>query len=424
MSLRRPGRVFMGLREVSGHYKGLCEGFASIGVRYDYLNIEENAFAFKGGDEAHGAMLLRSLKRKRVGSVGWRRGFYSVLQSAAHVYVFVFYLVRCRYFIFSAGASFCRLLDLPVLRLFGKRIIFQYHGSDSRLPFIDGARYSPEMFSAEQAWQDTLSLQRNVELVERYANYIVNIQPQSNLLRQPYIQWMQIGVAAKPEQHYIERGWLRFRELCDKPSATVLKVIHSPSLPHAKGTARIRSVIEALVAEGWPIDYQEVTGVANDSLIELLLGADIVIDQLYSDYPMPSLATECAWLHVPLLIFGYAGEHWAKWLPAEAIPPTAYGEPETLKEALKLMVESKTTRITYAETCFNFVHANWQPAQVAARYMALFKDDLSKEWWAVRDNSYRLGACLDRADSEGRISRIGQKAEFYFRNRGDKNVDQ
>jgi hypothetical protein len=416
MKTKNSGRVFMGLREVSGHYRGLCEGFEKIGVEYDYLNIEANSFSFKGGSEAHGARVLRSLKRRRSSAQGWSRKFLSALQAFVHIYVFLFYLVRCRYFIFSAGASFCRLLDLPVLKFFGRKVIFQFHGSDSRLPFIDGARYTKERYCGEEAWGETLLMQRKISTIEAHANFLVNIQPQSNLLASPYIQWMKIGIAAKPEQKYVERGKIRFKALSHENSQGVLRVVHSPSLPHAKGSDRIREVIAALVAQGYQIDYQEITGVTNDDLMEILLSADLVIDQLYSDYPMPSLATECAWLHIPVLIFGYAGECWRKWLPEEAIPPTVYRDPDTLEDLLKLMLESSSERKRIARECYKFVEANWEPSMVASRYMALFAGEVSDDWWAVRDNSYRLGACLDRADSQERVSIIGLKAEVFFKN--------
>lgn len=417
MKAKNPGRVFMGLREVSGHYKGLCEGFEKIGVQYDYLNIEENSFSFRGGSEAHGARMLRRLKKRRSSARGWTRRFLSGLQALVHIYVFVFYLVRCRYFIFSAGASFCRLLDLPVLKFFGRKVIFQFHGSDSRLPFIDGARYTKERFSPDEAWAETLVTQRKISTIETYADYLVNIQPQSNLLKSPYLQWMKIGIAAKPDEKYVERGRIKFQALQQgQPSAEGLRIVHSPSLPHAKGSDRIRRIIDALIAQGYQIDYQEVTGVANDDLIEILLSADLVIDQLYSDYPMPSLATECAWLHIPVLIFGYAEESWKKWLPKEAIPPTVYTDPDALEDMLKLMFESQAERMRIADDCYKFVQTNWEPSMVASRYMALFAGEASDDWWAVKDNSYRLGACLDRADSQERVSIIGLKAEVFFKN--------
>ncbi len=65
------------------------------------------------------------------------------------------------------------------------------------------------------------------------------------------------------------------------PERQVPIVLHCPSNPEIKGTARILSAVDQLKREGIRFEFKMVTNVPNSTIRSLLTESDIVIDQLY-----------------------------------------------------------------------------------------------------------------------------------------------
>lgn len=409
-------RIFIGLREVAGHYEGLCRGFQTLGIEYDSVTFDHR-FSYDGIPTSHGAITLRWIRRRRLqarnslASTAW-----FVVQGLFQIYLFIYYAWRCDYFIFASGESFLAGWDLPLLRLMSKRVIVQFHGSDSRIPFLNGALYPEGFFDLKSAWRATLRQRRRLAWIERFADVVINIQPQAHLQQKPYLQWLQIGVAAMPNSLYVDRGKARHALCHDKPSdSRKLLILHCPTHRASKGSDAIRRAVERIAAQGYEIQYEELTHHSHSSLMDKILQADLVIDQLYSDYPMPSLATECAWLHVPVLVCGHAAEHWGRWLDHHDIPPSLYVQSEKLDQAIVQLVESASVRRKLAEDCYAFVSTKWNPAQIAKRYQDLLEGVIDHRFWAMNDRSYRWGMGLDRLEAERRIASIGRRASHLFR---------
>ena len=100
-----------------------------------------------------------------------------------------------------------------------------------------------------------------------------------------------------------------------------VRVLHVPSSAAAKGSVEIRRTISDLVAGGVPIEFVELSNASNEEVLAALKGADLVVDQLYSDIVMPSLAKEAAVLGVPVIVAGYFGEVYGHPPFARDAPP-------------------------------------------------------------------------------------------------------
>ena len=72
-----------------------------------------------------------------------------------------------------------------------------------------------------------------------------------------------------------------------------------------KGTEEIRQCIETIKDKGYKINYREISGVLPSDVIAAISGADLIIDQLYSDIHAATFATESIKLGKPVLVFGY-----------------------------------------------------------------------------------------------------------------------
>ena len=72
------------------------------------------------------------------------------------------------------------------------------------------------------------------------------------------------------------------------------RILHAPSNPNFKGTEEIRDTIKCLKNENIDFEYIEITNASNEKVLAELNACDLVIDQLYSDTPMATLAAEAA----------------------------------------------------------------------------------------------------------------------------------
>src|SRR6185295_19709065 len=117
-----------------------------------------------------------------------------------------------------------------------------------------------------------------------------------------------------------------------------LRILHAPSLPAAKGTPQIRMVIDKLHERGFEFEYIEVIGKPHGEVIRELAACDFVIDQIYSDTPMPGFATEAAFMAKPAIVGGYGLKTLDSILPADQIPPSFVCHPSELEQAVEKLI--------------------------------------------------------------------------------------
>ncbi len=371
-------RVFLGLIEISGYYRGLKEGFRRLGVPCTFIDLVGNQFRYGGADHSRLAGLVRACAefRKR-STLPLPRALRSIVawpvEAAARAALFLRAAATHDIFIFGFGTSFLRGHDLRLLRLLGKKVILQYHGSDSRPDYLLGGVEgidSPEGFGAVA--RHARARRDRLRRAEKHADAVVNIPPQAHFHQRAYVNWLRIGLP-----------------LCVHPCADPgpprdadrpFRVLHAPSVPLVKGTENIRRAVEEVRQRGTPIDYEEITGRPNVEVLEKITWSDLVIDQVFADYPMPGFACEAACLERPTLIAGYAGELWNRLLAEPDRPPTMYVHPSQLAPALERLARDPGARLELARRAKQFVTEHWAPEIVAGRYLRLASGDIPREW--------------------------------------------
>lgn len=388
---KRLPRVFLGLTEVSGFYKGLKSGLDQLGVNCTFVSLGHDPREY-GGDYTN--LLIRMVKycaKKRYVTARSRRVVrfvWGVLRMLLQPFVFLWALWKFDVFIFGFNTSFLFYYDLPILKLLGKRIIYQFHGSDSRPPYLGSLVKWGKQMTAAECIRLTARQKKVIRTIERYADVIVNNPTGAHFHERPFVVWLHIGLpcqlpavpappepVAKPPRHF--------------------RILHSPSHPEAKGSPTIRRVVDGLKAKGYDIELVEIAGQPNSVVLEELSRCEFVIDQLYSDYPMPGFATEAAWFGKPVIIGGYAADLWEKLLPAHSHPPTLYCHPDDLEDVVVRMIEDKALRDRLAGEAARFVRSQWHPKKVAERYLRLIEGDIPQEWlYDPRDIRYVHGGCL------------------------------
>lgn len=394
-------RILLGLTEVSGHYSSLKQGFRELGIKVTFWNLSGHPFSYGNEDNPFLVRWIRriALRQKSTGQV-----FFLPLLASLHLVlrsILLFWsLWKFDVFIFGFNTSFLRLYDLPLLKLFGKKIIYQFHGSDSRPPYLDGSIYPPTAdYAVEECIKATRIKKRTLRTIARYADVIIDNPTGGHFHERPFAIWLYVGLTspaalAKPVKY---AGSL----------ATSVRILHCPSNPIAKGTALIEEAIDRLKAKGYAIEFVKITGRPNEEVLQELQRCDFVVDQAYSDYAMPGLATESAWFGKPVVIGGYATNLWADLMPLDDLPPSIFCAPDAIQFEIERLILDKQHREKKGRQARQFVEEHWNVRDVAQRYLKLLENMAPRHWWFDPSKvSYVHGCCAPSSWIQEMVSQV------------------
>ena len=375
-------RIFIGPVEIAGIANGIAQGLRELGLDASVVLSESHTFQYGGTTNSRLFQLWQKVGALRT-STSRDQLFRKSLLLGAHKLLSWFILPRALFsfdaFIFLYGQTITNsLLELWLLRRFGKKIIFIYVGSDSRPPYIDGGSYpgdiedelpSPAVLAATVRRRKSL-----IRLHERYANYLVNSPSTAHFHERPYINWFVMGIP---------------RAILDLPSSSSslpnktgkVRILHSPSSPTAKGTAGILSALENLRNKGHSFELIKIQGMPNEVVLRELAQCDFVVDQLYADTPMGAFATEAAYFGKPAVIGGYFSSQVGQFVELESMPPSLFVAPEEIELAIERMMVDASFRHDLGKRAQEFVLQRWNPREVAVRYLRLLRDDVPERWW-------------------------------------------
>jgi hypothetical protein len=331
--------------------------------------------------------------------------------------LFVWAVFKFDVFILGAGSSFFGLRELPILRLFGKTVVYTLHGTDARPPYIDGF-FDPSHYGLQPLTRDdaddphrqmkqlarahavvTARRRRLVRQVERYANFVLCAPSYAQFLSRPFVNFYAIGLPtalpagfSQPVPH-------------SAPHASI-RVLHAPSHAAGKGTAQIRAVVHELQARGLPIEYAEVSGRPNIEVLREIAISDFVIDQYYGDTPLAAFPAEAGMLGKPAVVGGYFSvKALAEITPAHT-PPSAFCLPEQLGETVARLVEHADERLRLGSQASEFVNQRWTPAAVAGRILQLMRE-IPQDWMIDPSRlGYIHGIGLSESQAQANVSAL------------------
>lgn len=180
--------------------------------------------------------------------------------------------------------------DIPIIRNYGRNIVYRFTGEDLRIRSIHMTR------NPHNAYKYGYTTKIDEDRQRRYIDF----------LRENVDKF----IVQDPEMH----------EFC--PEATIVPrvidldafayvgvtpterplVVHAPTSPMVKGTKFVRSAVAALQSEGLVFEYREISGLAHDEAVQLYRRADIVIDQLHIGW-YGVLAIEAMALGKPVIAY-------------------------------------------------------------------------------------------------------------------------
>lgn len=372
-------RISIGPGEVAGYFSRLKAGFEELGIPCEHFVLTPNKFNYQESNYfLRGIYLklakLRTLKSSLIRYVGY------CLEAILRLFVFLYAMIRCDVFIIPGFGSFFRFYELPLMRLFGKKIIVVYLGSDARPPFLSGRHLDDigKPFDCEATKNEVMKQVALIRKVEKYANLIVNHTATAQFFIRDFILLNSLGM---PVEKY-------------NPSLTLtntnysrpVRILHAPSRPLAKGSLDFKKVIDELRFEGYKIDFIELVGVPNSVVLRELEHCDFVLDELYSDVPMAMFATEAAVFGKPVIVGGYYAEQYKIDNPSNEYPPSLYVLPSNIKQAIRKMIDDKSYRLELGEYAKRFVNQYWNIRNVAKNYMRLIDNDIPENWWGAPKN--------------------------------------
>lgn len=376
-------RVFIGPVNVASYYSGLAAGLRELGVDAELVLFAKD-HRFRSVPHGRSSRVLRLLDWcvDRVYNVKPCSTLAMLTAAAllpiARAITFFWSLTRFDVFVFGAAKGFFSLYELPLLKLFGKRLIFVFNGSESRPAYIGkwaiGAG-SDKVVS--KAIRRAARQKRRIQWIERFADVCINHAPHSHFHKKPYVDHCAVGhpvVLSEPPNR---------PEMPTKGPNSKVRILHAPSVLGPKGTDGIRKIIKTLEASALPIEYVELSGRPNHEVIEELQRCDFVVDQLFSDIPLAGFATEAAFFGKPAAVGGYAFETLQSFYGSSQLPVETYVRPEGMEDLVRRLVTDPDFRKKCGEKSGDFVRNSWNAKTVASRFLQIIEGTIPDSWWVA-----------------------------------------
>ncbi len=279
-------------------------------------------------------------------------------------------------FHFYFGSSLLPLsLDLPLLRLMGKRVIMTYCGSEARLIFLERQR-NPYWYLVDKELKGTLDDEKHdwkkVLMLRWHGLWCHQIIAPRNLYASvsKYVETKKIVKDIWVHNLSFSANAAQTLNQCDSKtdSKDIVRIVHMPSSPVVKGTRFFRDAISQLKKEGFVFEYIEVMNMEHSQAIGELKKADIVLDQLLIG-GFGSLAVEAMGFGKPVvcyLIETAKKEHYEDC-------PIVIASIDTVKEKIAELILDKNLRKRIGHAGKLFVARHFDYEKVNEAIMELYQ---------------------------------------------------
>ncbi len=286
------------------------------------------------------------------------------------LWFFLLCLFKYDLFHFCFGITFLPWnLDLPILKLFGKKMLMTYCGSEIRLveveekrnPYahflnvgVNSPRYDKKkkrMMRWQNLWIDRFFAVRNL-----YAS-VASIIPEKKIIKDVWIT-NTIDIQAYTPTFTTN----------DIPT-----LVHAPTNPGIKGTAHIEEAIEALKLEGYKFNYIRLEKVPHEEAQRIFREeADIVINALYVG-GFGNVPVEGMYYGKP--VCGYVLEEIRREYPDLPIVNCTV---DTLKDQLAWLIEHPEERIRLGKAGRAFVEKHNDREKINQELWQVYQELLNR----------------------------------------------
>jgi glycosyltransferase involved in cell wall biosynthesis len=373
------GSVFVGPVNIAGIASRLADGLRQCDVDAEAVLAWPDRFQYSNTKSSFILLWQWAGKMRQAASAGskLKKIFFVLLHKALGFLLLPWALFRFNAFIFLFAQTLTdSSLELKLLKLFKKRLIFVYVGSDARPPYMDGGRFPegtplPDAATLCKLTQDKKKL---IKRQESFADYVVNSPFCGQFQERSYVNWFAMGVPFDADNQQAEEP--------DLPNTKrhSVRILHSPSSAAVKGTQRILTILDQLKRKGLDFELLLLQSTSNIEVIEEIKRCDFVIDQLFADTPLAVFATEAALFGKPAVVGGYAANSGKQLFASYGQPPSFFVSPSDMADAIERLIADKNYRDQLGMEAATFVKQHWNSTEVAKRYLKLLSNNCEADW--------------------------------------------
>ena len=351
-------KIFLGTVEVAGMMTFLENAYKELGytVTTCCSNYDSTFYSRKYDIEIRSIFLPLFIRK----ITGYRLFHYinEFIYSINRWKVYIKQRNRHDIFIFMWDGFFRNSTrDYAYLQKKGKKVITIFLGSDVRHIDAFKQQYNIDVSKWDE-WFKKRSINQplfRIRKAELYSNIIFSIPDQMGLAIRAYYNIYIPFDIKNYTQVYNDRE--------------IPKLIHIPSRIGIKGTEYILKAINQLKQEGYKFEFEFLTGVPNDFVINKLKDADVLVDEAFLPGPgtlsLEGIACGCV----------IVTKHELNGTYRNVI---TYIDTEKIYEPLKKVITDKAYRIQKSREALEVVKEVNNPETVANRILSLSLDNTSK----------------------------------------------
>lgn len=397
---------------MAGTVSGITRGLLDAGADARQVSLDPHVHHFDSATVP--TRLERAVQRLRDRSRIPRplRPVALVVERVLRLALFVGLVARYDTFVVGYCKSYFSGRDLPWLRRLGKRIVVVYFGTESRPPYLNG-KYADR--TGADLRRAARRIKRQTVWFERHADVVVANPLSSHYLERPFVAFQRVGLAS---------GWsvdprtAPHREAAER---STVRLLHAPTHPRLKGSARIEQVVDELHERGVPVELVELRDRPNHEVVEALAGTDLVVDQLYSDTYLAGLATEAARLGVPSVVGSYGIDDLRRWFGAVVDEVAVICHPDDLAATIEALAADPQRRAAVGDAARRYVEDEWAPRRVGERLLELIDGRVDPSMLCdPADIHYLAGCGLDESEQVDLVRRVLRGADASVLQLDDK----
>lgn len=249
-------------------------------------------------------------------------------------------------------------IDLPILKLFRKKIVMHYWGSDIRQYSIAQNYLFYNMLEELQiicSKKDENGIIKKLKRIEKKTDMtIVGDYSLSPYSTKSLIIKQAIDLTKIPYVGTNNQNW-------------GITIVHAPSNADKKGTKYVMSTIEQIKKDFGNINFILVENKTNEEALEIYKEADIIVDQLFSE-SYGIFTIECMALGKPVLCRIH--EEFIKCYSGLPILST---DPNNLYENLRLLIENPDLRRELGEKGRKYVEEVHDSKKIVKQLLELYE---------------------------------------------------
>ncbi len=326
--------------DVGGQAWGLSRAERLLGYKSDHIIFSSSKFLYHAD---------KNLRLER---------FPKLIKVLFQLFYFVRFLLVYDVFHFYFGTSLLPYnRDLPILKLFNKKIFFTFQGSDIRISKVSNTLHSAQTIVSQHNKCNNISdeiKKQKINFITKYANktYILN----------PDLKLFSPASEILPYAHLFPNKWVtRNKYHTNKTHWTIL---HAPTDRNIKGTKYVIKSVEELQRRGYKVRLLLIENISHDEMLHACAKSDIVIDQLRIGW-YGGFAVEMMSLGKPVLC--YIDTRMSRYVPYFNQIPIINVTPSTLTNTIIDLIKDPYRQYIVGNKSRVFVKKIHNPLHIARK---------------------------------------------------------